>query len=78
VKLTQEQQQAQHFIHFLIKKCWENLNFKKKLIEDPITTIETIIGKPNNLPEGTHIHVEDQSDPEIIYFNIPPKPTQLK
>lgn len=74
MKLTKDQKQAQHFIQQLIKACWENPDFKRQLIASPIKTIEKVTGKPNRLPVGIRIEVEDQSDPEKIYLNIPAKP----
>lgn len=72
--LTRKQQQAQNLINLLIRYCWENRDFKLKLMNDPIKTIEEITGAPNKLPEGTSITVEDQSDTSLIYLNIPTKP----
>ncbi|VAW11840.1 hypothetical protein MNBD_BACTEROID03-1900 [hydrothermal vent metagenome] len=71
LKLTKQQKQAQEFIQQLIKVCWENPDFKKQLIASPIKTIEKVTGKPNRLPEGIQVEVEDQSNPSIIYLNIP-------
>ncbi|MFD0862941.1 hypothetical protein ACFQ1M_12065 [Sungkyunkwania multivorans] len=74
MKLTRQQRQAQHIISHLIKNCWENPRFKKKLIENPIKTIEKVTGKPSHFPKGMRIKVEDQSNSNIIFFNLPTKP----
>lgn len=74
MELTSKQKQAQKIIQLLIKNCWESAEFKKKLIHSPITTIEKVTGKPSHFPKDVRIEVEDQSDPSIIYFNIPTKP----
>lgn len=67
-------QNAYRFLQLLFSQCNKNENLKKALLENPIKTLEKITGKPNSLPTGYTIEVEDQSNPECIYINIPPKP----
>jgi len=70
-------QQSLRFLQVLFKKCHENETLKKALLKKPIQTLEKLTGKPNKLPIGYSIKVEDQSNPECMYFNIPLKPKNL-
>jgi len=74
LELTAEQKQAQQFINSLIKNCWSNPEFKKKLIDNPVKTIEKVTGKKSKLPKGFRVKVEDQSETSKIYLNIPVQP----
>ncbi len=74
LKLTTDQKQAAKFIQELKKACWQSEKFKRKLIKSPVKTIEKLTGRKNRLPKGIKIQVEDQSDPSIIYLNIPANP----
>lgn len=62
---------AEHLNELLITKAWESENFKSALINDPKTAIEQAIGAELAIPEGSQIIVEDQTDPNVIYINIP-------
>lgn len=58
----------------LYKKCWSDENFKNQLIKKPISTIEEFSGKKINFDkEKIDLVVDDQSDSNIIYLNIPRK-----
>lgn len=72
--ITQKILEAKHLIQILIETALQNEAFKQKLISDPIRTIEKVTGKPSHFPKGIRIQVEDQSDPSIIYINLPVKP----
>ncbi|MEX0275672.1 MAG: hypothetical protein AB3N16_14965 [Flavobacteriaceae bacterium] len=72
-KLTREEQ-ARDFLNRLFKRCWENPDLKKALVQDPIGTLEALTGKAHQLPPGYRIQIEDQSNPNTIFINIPPKP----
>lgn len=74
MELTENQKKGQEFIEKLIKNCWEDNAFKKELIASPVATIEKVAGKRSRFPKGTQVVVEDQTDPSIVYFNIPAKP----
>lgn len=74
MKLTGEQKQAYTIIQKLIDTCHKDAVFKKALINDPITTIEKAIGKQSYIRKDIKVKVEDQSDPQILYLNLPPKP----
>lgn len=61
-------------VQTLVEKSWADVDFKNKLIESPISTIEQITGKTANLTVRTKIIVEDQSNDSVIYLNIPSEP----
>ena len=72
--LTEQQQKGQEILNTIIRKSWEDTNFKKDLIRNPIATIETVTGKKIELPDGKSIVVQDQTDKNTVYINIPGKP----
>ena len=73
MKITQEQQQKiQGFYQDVVSKSWESESFKQELIANPKATIKEFTGK-EELPTNINVVVEDQSDKNIIYLNIPPK-----
>ena len=70
----QEKQKQKEFISKLISKCWEDAEFKAKLIANPVETMESFLGKKINDKAGKTIHVNDQTNTEIVYINIPSNP----
>ncbi|MBU2974972.1 NHLP leader peptide family RiPP precursor [Zobellia sp. B3R18] len=69
MKLTEEQK----LLETLISRAWEDIDFKKELIENPVKVLEQLLGRPVNLPRDKSIVVLDQTDTSVIYINIPPK-----
>lgn len=65
----QHQQQGVELMKSLVEKAWENAQFKDQLMKEPRQTLESFTGE--KLSDETKIIVEDQSNPEVIYFNIP-------
>jgi hypothetical protein len=57
----------------IIQKAWEDANFKKELIANPVATIEKLTGKKLNLPKRKTLVVKDQTDESIVYINISAK-----
>ena len=55
----------------VINEAWENADFKKKLIDSPLTAIEELTGEKLNIPEGKTFVVRDQTDESTVYINIP-------
>jgi hypothetical protein len=55
----------------IVQKAWEDAEFKKELVANPVATIEKFIGKKLNLPEGKTLVVKDQTDESAVYINIP-------
>jgi len=56
----------------VVQKCWEDADFKQKLVSDPIGTLESFTGRSINVPEGKTLVVRDQTNESSIYINIPP------
>jgi hypothetical protein len=71
--LTQ-QQKAQEFLVKIYTEAWRDESFKKSLINYPIETLNKFTRKIANLPKDKVLIVEDQSNPNHIYINIPAKP----
>jgi hypothetical protein len=57
----------------IVQKAWEDIEFKKELLANPMAAIEKLTGKKLNLPEGKTLVVRDQTDDATIYINIPSK-----
>lgn len=58
----------------LIKEALENANFKEQLVNDPKSAIESLTGAGMSVPDEKTLIVEDQTDQNTVYFNIPAKP----
>jgi hypothetical protein len=67
MEITQEQKLYAE----VVQKAWEDAEFKKELIANPIAAIEKFIGQKLNLPEGKRLVVRDQTDESVVYINIP-------
>lgn len=74
MEYTKKIEQAQEVMNNIASKCWEDESFKQELIASPVETLERFTGQPVELAEGTTLIVNDQTDPNYMYFNIPPKP----
>ncbi|GAA4043596.1 hypothetical protein GCM10022409_32000 [Hymenobacter glaciei] len=71
--ITKEQQvRGQKLTSDLVQKAYENTLFKERLISNPAETIEDFTG--NKLQKNVNIVVEDQTNSNHIYLNIPAKP----
>ena len=73
MNFTKKQKEDNDFLQQIISKAWEDNTFKQELIASPETAIEKATGKSLNLKENHSIVVEDQTNPDIIYINIPRK-----
>lgn len=62
----------------IVRKAWDDTQFKSDLLNDPIATIEKFTGKTFTLPEGQKIVAVDQTDESIFYFNIPVDPRNVE
>ena len=74
MKFTEQQQKAQAFLTSIYTKSWEDKFFKQNLIDSPIQTLNKFTGKVVNFPEDKKVIVQDQTNPNHIYINIPAKP----
>ncbi|MEC3875857.1 NHLP leader peptide family RiPP precursor [Chryseobacterium salviniae] len=70
MEFTQEQKAYAE----IVQKAWEDAEFKKELVNDPVAAIEKFTGKKLNLPEGKTLVVRDQTDESSVYINIPTAP----
>lgn len=68
------EQRKQEVIEVIISKAWEDINFRKDLIADPVKAIEKLTGVKIVLPEGKTLVINDQTDKSKIYVNIPAEP----
>lgn len=68
------EQRKQEIIQTVISKAWEDSNFRKDLIADPVTAIEKLTGVKIILPEGKTLVIADQTDKSKVFVNIPAEP----
>jgi hypothetical protein len=68
------EQRKQEIIQTVISKAWEDSNFRKELIADPVTAIEKLTGVKIVLPEGKTLVIADQTDKAKVFVNIPAEP----
>jgi hypothetical protein len=64
-------QKTEKIINQIIQKSWSNSKFKKQLINDPLNTIEFHTGYKLVLNKNETLKIEDQTDSNIIFLNIP-------
>lgn len=55
----------------VIQKCWKDSDFKQKLVNRPVETMEEFSGKKLRFPTGKTLVVRDQTDENTVYINIP-------
>lgn len=68
------EQKKQEIIQAIISKAWEDSNFRKELIANPVAMIERLSGVKVVVPEGKTLVIADQTDKSKIYMNIPAEP----
>lgn len=56
----------------IIDKAWEDENFKNELIVHPLKTLNQFTKRELDFG-GKNLIIEDQTDCNTIYLNIPPK-----
>ena len=71
--LTEQQQKGQEILNTIIRKSWEDEAFKQKLISDPRAIIAIETGNPLDAESKTQFIVEDQTNTDFVYLNIPRK-----
>lgn len=70
-----EQNREEEVLRLVISKAWEDVNFRKSLIADPVKAIENLTGAKIVLPEGKTLVINDQTDKSKVYVNIPSEPS---
>ena len=71
----EQRKNKEQVLRLIISKAWEDIDFRKNLIMDPITAIESLTGAKIILPEGKTLVVNDQTDKSMVYMNIPIEPS---
>jgi uncharacterized protein YlzI (FlbEa/FlbD family) len=61
----------------VVQRAWDNAEFKKELIANPLEAIEKLTGTKLSLPEGKTLVVRDQTDESVVYINIPAEPKKV-
>lgn len=69
-----ELSKEQKLLSTILNEVWGNEAFKSDLLTNPVKAIERLTGQEIKLPEGKTLVVNDQSNPSIVYLNIPAKP----
>lgn len=57
----------------VLDKARKDPAFKQELISAPVEAIKKVTGVEVTVPEGRTLVVEDQTDPSVIFINIPPR-----
>jgi hypothetical protein len=77
MKFTKDQvEKTKKFYEDIISKAWEDDNFKNLLVSNPEAAISEFVGKDVAFPEGTKIEVNDQTNEDVVYINIPHNPNK--
>ena len=59
----------------LIKRAWQDAEFKRKLLSEPRTTLEGALGV--TLPAGLNIYIHEQTPTDLhLILPMPPEGTQ--
>lgn len=66
-----EKKAGEEFLSSLLTKAMEDNSFKRELISNPTSAIESFKGQKLSIPDGKSIVVVDQSDPNVVFINIP-------
>ena len=71
---TQKEKDGQKFLLSIYENFWRDPQFRERLIEDPIQALNDFTGIEVSMPPNKTIIVEDQTNPDHIYLNIPAQP----
>jgi ABC-type bacteriocin/lantibiotic exporter with double-glycine peptidase domain len=64
----------EQIIQTVISKAWEDVEFRKELLVNPVEAIERLTGVEVIVPEGKELVIVDQTDKSKVYVNIPSEP----
>lgn len=70
----QKLEAAKNLNERIISECWRNNLFKSSLVSNPEYTLEKFFGNEFKLPNEFSLIVDDQSNLNHVYLNIPVKP----
>lgn len=69
---VEKRQKSNEVLNSIYQRCWEDDKFKNDLISNPQQVLKEAANVEVNFFEGANkVVVEDQTDPSIIYLNIP-------
>lgn len=60
-------------LQMILKKAWSSRSFITLLVNNPIPVIEALTQHKISIPRGKKLIVSDQTNPNVLYLNIPPK-----
>ncbi|CAH0336627.1 hypothetical protein FVB9288_02335 [Flavobacterium sp. CECT 9288] len=69
MELTKNQEGLQK----AVMTAWEDAEFKKELLANPVKAIESLTGEKFEIPSGKEFIVIDSTDNSKIYFHLPTK-----
>lgn len=69
MEITKNQQALQK----AVVAAWEDAEFKKQLLADPVKAIEALTGEEFEMPAGKEFVIIDSTDDSKIYYNFPTK-----
>lgn len=61
----------QEVLQKVLERAWEDAEFKKELVADPMAAIEKLTGEKLKLPEGKKLVILDRTDESLVYLKIP-------
>lgn len=68
----------QEILYEVLQKAWEDSEFRKRLVQNPMEEIERLTGARVVLPQGKTLVVNDQTDDSKFYLNIPKHPNSVE
>lgn len=74
MNISRQQEKGMELMNTLVQKAWEDAAFKDQLVSNPVGTIKEFSGGQFKLSDDYKFIVEDQSDEDIIFLNIPSRP----
>jgi len=67
--------EASNKLSSIIEKCWEDDNYKQEFVKNPSSKLFDSNSNSNSNSNNLNLVVCDQTNDDVIYFNIPPKKT---
>ncbi len=67
MELTKNQEVLQK----VLERAWDDANFKKELVANPMVAIEKLTGEKLELPKGKKLVILDTTDESTVYLKIP-------
>lgn len=74
MELTKNQEGLQK----AVMTAWEDAEFKKELLANPVKAIESLTGEKFEVPHGKEFIVIDSTDDSKIYYNFPTKKSVME